>query len=159
VVLFMVDASDTDLSWRTTLHELHGKAREIWLVINKIDLAPGIIGKIIDESNLCKRTIYLSVKNREGYQALADALVERVKTCTVNSGESNSIVTNERQRNCLSHAANFLHSALNSVSTKQPLEILSVDIRSALTALEELVGKTYTEDILGRIFSKFCIGK
>ena len=40
-----------------------------------------------------------------------------------------------------------------------PLTILVADLKEALAALDEIVGKTYTEDILGRIFSKFCIGK
>ena len=39
------------------------------------------------------------------------------------------------------------------------LPILVADIREALSSLDEIVGKTYTEDILGRIFSKFCVGK
>jgi tRNA modification GTPase len=40
-----------------------------------------------------------------------------------------------------------------------PTELVASELRIALNAMEELVGKTYTEDILGRIFSKFCIGK
>jgi tRNA modification GTPase len=48
----------------------------------------------------------------------------------------------------------------DAVASKTPaLPILVADIREALNALDEIVGKTYTEDILGRIFSKFCIGK
>jgi tRNA modification GTPase len=45
------------------------------------------------------------------------------------------------------------------VNQNGALELISADIREALKFLDEIVGKTYTEDILGRIFSKFCIGK
>ncbi|MCB0360904.1 MAG: hypothetical protein KDD44_14750, partial [Bdellovibrionales bacterium] len=41
----------------------------------------------------------------------------------------------------------------------QPSEIVSLEIRAALHAIEDIVGVTESEDILGRIFSKFCIGK
>jgi tRNA modification GTPase len=41
----------------------------------------------------------------------------------------------------------------------QPPELLAVELRLALDALGQLVGAVYTEDLLGRVFSQFCIGK
>jgi tRNA modification GTPase len=73
--------------------------------------------------------------------------------------ELGETVTNERQRDCLVRARDALERGIDSFKAKAPAEIVSADLRETLQALDEIVGRTYTEDILGRIFSKFCIGK
>jgi tRNA modification GTPase len=60
----------------------------------------------------------------------------------------------------LQRAEYALGTCIDAIQSRNvPLSILSTDIRDALAALDEIVGKTFNEDILGRIFSKFCIGK
>jgi tRNA modification GTPase len=58
----------------------------------------------------------------------------------------------------LVQAEEHISDALKGVA-REGEEITAHHVRLALTALEELVGRTYTEDLLGRIFSQFCIGK
>ena len=87
-------------------------------------------------------------------------MVEDVAKRIPERGETGEVVTNERHRECLMRASAALEQCVDGVhSGGIPLSILASDIKEALTALDEIVGKTYTEDILGRIFSKFCIGK
>ena len=75
-------------------------------------------------------------------------------------GETGEVVTNERHRECLMRASSALERCIDGVQSGGiPISILASDIKEALNALDEIVGKTFTEDILGRIFSKFCIGK
>jgi len=159
LVLLIVDASDNEESFNEILKELKGKASKVWMVINKIDLAPGSIGKVYCDSKTCAQNFYLSAKTQDGFLSLTEALVEEVKSRLVDNSEANAIVTNERQRNCLSKSAECLERSHKALTTNQPLEIVSLELRAALAALEEIVGRTYTEDLLGRIFSKFCIGK
>ena len=85
------------------------------------------------------------------------ALTDEVASQAGGNVETNMVVTNERHKNCLIKSRNALKTV---ISTSQlPPEIIAEEVRTALRALEELVGKTTTEDILGRVFSKFCIGK
>ena len=56
-------------------------------------------------------------------------------------------------------AEKALLTSISTIEQSMPLEIVAADLRTALSALDELIGKTSPEDILGRIFSKFCIGK
>lgn len=56
---------------------------------------------------------------------------------------------------CLEH----LRRAHSSVLFKEPVEILALELRGALDQLGEMVGAVYTDDLLDRIFSRFCIGK
>ena len=159
LILFVVDASDTGGEWRTVLEYLRGQAKKIWMVTNKIDLNPEAFSTFFCDSTICAQNFYISAKTKDGADALMAALIEEIKQGVGGSDEANNIVTNERQRGCLIRANESLIQCQKVISEKLPLEIVSADLRRALNALEEIIGKTHTEDILGRIFSKFCIGK
>lgn len=159
LVLFVVDASETGEDWKRTLESLRGKAKKIWMITNKIDVNPNAFGTFFCDSMLCAQNFYLSVKTGAGFEALTDALVEEIKSSSADRSQANQVVTNERHRACLMAAHEALGRAIDAGRRAFPLEIVSAELRIALNSLQEIVGKTYTEDILGRIFSKFCIGK
>lgn len=159
LVLLVTEAVDAAAAWKELLYEIHPSAAKIWLIVNKTDLNPGAIGSIICDSKYCARNFYLSAKTAQGVDALREALVDEVTSSISQHSDAAHIVTNERQRTCLARAHQAVDRCFTILSEEAPLEILSVEIRAALSSLEELVGKTWTEDILGRIFSKFCIGK
>jgi tRNA modification GTPase len=160
LVLFVVDASDTSGAWRETLHTLHERNARIWMVVNKIDLNPQALSEFFCDSSICQQNFYISAKTGAGIGALIEALVEDIAKHAPDKGELGEVITNERHRECLRRAENSLRSFISGAHIKAtPLTILATDVREALTALDEIVGKTYTEDILGRIFSKFCVGK
>ena len=56
---------------------------------------------------------------------------------------------------CLAH----LRQAHSTVLFQEPPELLALELRGALDQLGEMVGAVYTDDLLDRIFSRFCIGK
>lgn len=158
LVLCVVDASDASSDWQQVTGELKGKAKRIWMITNKIDLNPKAIGTYFCDSTVCAQNFYISAKTRDGLDALVQALIDEVASSLPQINEASHVVTNERQKSCLERASAALNRALEAFD-HLPAELLSVEVRLALSALEEIVGKTYTEDILGRIFSKFCIGK
>ncbi|RMG41051.1 MAG: tRNA uridine-5-carboxymethylaminomethyl(34) synthesis GTPase MnmE [Candidatus Dadabacteria bacterium] len=159
LVLFVVDAGDKDTLYSEILEDLRNKAKNLWMVVNKIDAYPDAVGNIICDSNVCSRTIYVSAKTVEGLSALREALVETIESGMPDNLEGGAVVTNERHRLALRRARRSLELARDAFKDSLPLELVSSELRIALTALEELIGITTTEDILGRIFSKFCIGK
>jgi tRNA modification GTPase len=157
LILFITDASDASDEWKEVLEELRGRGKPVWMVTNKIDLNPQAVGALFCDSTVCQQNIYLSAKTKNGFANLVTELIEAVKNTGHASADSSLVITNERQRNCLYQAQQALHRVVEDASL--PLEIISENVRVALGSLAELVGKTTTEDILGRIFSKFCIGK
>jgi tRNA modification GTPase len=159
LVLLVVDANDAASGWKVVLNQIKNQAKKIWLVVNKIDLNPEAIGKILCESKVCAQNFYLSAKTKSGLEAMSAALVEEVRQSVSVDAAGMQIVTNERQRACLTKAKLALQTALLAMAQSLPAEIISAEVRGALQALDEIIGKTYSEDILGRIFSKFCIGK
>ena len=79
-----------------------------------------------------------------------------IRNTRTDYSEANIVITNTRHFECLNRAYDTIINASSGLQEQMPLEIVSAEIRVALVALEEIVGKTYTEDILGKIFSKFC---
>ncbi|MBX7136479.1 MAG: tRNA uridine-5-carboxymethylaminomethyl(34) synthesis GTPase MnmE [Oligoflexia bacterium] len=160
LLLLVVDASAPNRSWQNTLRLIKPQARKIWLVVNKVDLNPNAVGEFFCDSGTCAQNFYISAKTGDGLEALQDALVEELRSAIPDQAESSGVTTNERHISCLTRARDALTRAISAIRAgKIPAEIIGAELRDSLKALEELVGKTYTEDILGRIFSRFCIGK
>jgi len=160
IVLFVVDATDKSAEWRETLDLLLAGSKKVWMVVNKIDLNPQALIDFAPHASLCQQNFFISAKTGDGIGVLIEALVEDVAKYLPDAGELGEVITNERHRDCLQRAEAALSSCVDGIQAKtSPLSILATDIKEALAALDEIVGKTYTEDILGRIFSKFCIGK
>lgn len=159
LVLVVVDASEKNSDWKSLVDEVRASNKRIWMVTNKIDLNKNALAEFFCDSNICAQNFYLSAKTGDGFESLAQALVDEVSKSAVDSAETGQIVTNERHKNALSRAYDHLGKAIEAADKAYPTEILALEIRTALSCLEEIVGKTCSEDILGRIFSKFCIGK
>lgn len=73
--------------------------------------------------------------------------------------EGANVVTNERHKYHLSKAFEAVASALVSVESDRSGDIVALDLRVAMKEIGAITGATATEDILDRIFSRFCIGK
>jgi tRNA modification GTPase len=159
LVMLIVDASSDDVEWKSVLDRIRPVARQIWLIVNKIDVHPDAIGTVYCDSRYCSRNFYISVTAGNGFEDLREALIEEVQSGLSNFAESSVIITEERHRLALDQARQGLKNCLNALKEEAPIEVVSAELRITLSALDEIVGKTYTEDILGRIFSKFCIGK
>ena len=69
------------------------------------------------------------------------------------------IVTNVRHHDALRRGRLALGHAIESFTQQMPPDLVAIDLHISLDNLGEIVGKTTTEDILGRIFSQFCVGK
>lgn len=160
LVLLVVDGTDISESWRATLDLLVAQNKTIWMIVNKIDLNPQALSQFAVRSSLCQQNFFISAKTGDGIGALIEALVEDVGKHIPEKNEAGEVVTNERHRDCLERAERSLVACIDGLQARGiPLAIVVADLKDALAALDEIVGKTYTEDILGRIFSKFCIGK
>ncbi len=159
LVFLVVDAQSNQSDVRRAIEAAHTKSKRIWLVVNKIDLPTPSTKELPSEAKSCARVFSISVKSNAGVTQLRTALIEELKGSLPTQAESSFIVSSQRQVRCLTRAKDSLVRACEGIQQRLSPELPSAEIRHALSALEELIGKTYTEDILSRIFSKFCIGK
>ncbi len=122
------------------------------LVLNKTDLGehPGWSGVT---------AVRLSCTNEEGFDELSDAIRDSLHFSEADWGE-HAVAINARHQASLQLARTALLAALELLDdlSNDP-ELAAIDLREALDALGEIPGKVDTEDLLGVIFSSFCIGK
>jgi tRNA modification GTPase len=126
----------------------------LFVVINKNDLPQ----KIKDSSVNGVAGISVSAKTGEGLEELRDAVRAFLFSRRPTTADD-LILTNERQHEAISSAAEALSTAEEALCAGVPHEMVLLDLYRSLAALGELTGEVMTEDILGRIFSTFCIGK
>ena len=69
------------------------------------------------------------------------------------------IITNERHKDLLKKAVEYLNDAKKEISLGQPIDIVSIYVKKATKTLGEIIGANVTEDIISKIFEKFCLGK
>jgi tRNA modification GTPase len=158
LALLVVDINESPEEIKQTINLLSERCKKIWIVVNKIDTQSANFGASFCDDKRCQQTIYLSALSGEGIQGLISALIDEVSS-QLSVNESSQVITSERQKNCLIRACDALSQTLIAIDQKLPSELIASDLRTALSNLDEMIGKTHPEDILGRIFSKFCIGK
>ncbi len=125
------------------------------VVVNKADLADGVAS----DAALADRSTYnISAKTGLGVEMVKLALRAQLLPGGFETAESVT-VTNVRHRDALRRAGESLVHALESVRYGMAGELVSIDVRAAADALGEITGAITTDEILGRIFSEFCIGK
>lgn len=121
---------------------------------------PAKLIKCANKSDIVKKeikdVINISARTGEGIDELKQIL--KSKVCEINP-EDLDYVTNIRQQNCLERAKLALLQALEAANINQLQDLISIDVKSALLALDELSGEIITDDILNNIFDNFCIGK
>lgn len=146
LVLFVVDGS-TPLD--TEDEEIYRKVKKQkhLIVVNKADKKQAVS---IDSA------IVISSKKGENLKALTDAIYE--KTVKGEIYASNLVVTNARHVECLKRAQKSICHTLAEIDS-QTLDLISIDLNEAYTAIGEITGDTSNEKILDSIFSKFCLGK
>ena len=98
----------------------------------------------------------ISARSGEGLDDLQRLLVDSVAD---NMDEDSLIVSNVRHYEALLHACEALDRAQQGLQNGLPSDLVSEEVRQVLYHLGSITGEITTDDILGNIFSKFCIGK
>jgi tRNA modification GTPase len=94
----------------------------------------------------------------EGIEALKDAIKQLVWSGEVKA-EMLEVMINSRHQDALQRAREATLRTVAALRADQSLDLVALDLRIAVNAVGEIVGKTTTEDLLDMIFSQFCIGK
>jgi tRNA modification GTPase len=121
------------------------------LILNKVDLGLHPDWKGADG-------IRFSCKTDFGRQALENEIRHRVLGGEL-SLQNSHIAISARHQSCLGEAERAVAKASEGITQNQLPELIAVDLRTALDGVGDVVGKHDTEDLLGKIFSQFCIGK
>ena len=152
-VLLIIDEAEFDQQLKDELLDFVEDETPVTIIRNKIDLQ-GKKPAIINSGNNCE--ILLSIKTGEGIDLLYHHLKEVSATESVTEGV---FTARRRHIEALQEAENILNNSVNHLSPVIQLELLAEDCRQAQQALNRITGEFSNEDLLGKIFGSFCIGK
>jgi len=123
------------------------------VIFNKIDLI-NEPAKVLSHDR--GDQIFLSIKTGEGLDLLKDYLK---KSVGYNENQEAVFIARQRHVNALSEALTAIRTGLMQLQEHQAAEIVAEELRLAQNHLGEITGKISSDDLLGKIFSSFCIGK
>jgi tRNA modification GTPase len=154
IVLCMADSSvpnsiEEVLNWAKEIHSTHPD-KKIVIVANKQDIS-------VNSIEFSDKVIFISAKEGIGIAQLKEQLVALVVGDFSLSDET--IVSNIRHYDALIKTATSLQKAKDNLATGITADFVAMDIRQAMFDLGTITGDISTDDLLGNIFSKFCIGK
>lgn len=130
----------------------------VHVVLNKADLPPSPTWETWLSDIPAWPVVCVSCKEREGLDDLAQSMVEAVLHGRQRPSEG-PMLTKLRHWDALRRAQHSLRLAHDGLQQRRSGEFIALDLREALEWLGEIVGLNYTEDLLDKIFSEFCIGK
>ena len=122
-------------------------------LLNKSDIKSDISIENLDQF----KPIIISAKKKSNIESLRDEIIIYVNNLT--SQIDNSTISNSRHYDLLNKTYKEIHKVKKSISENISSDLLSIDIKQAIFFLGELTGEISNDEVLGNIFSKFCIGK
>ena len=159
IIIFLIDYSTLNhekLNYYVNyLTEIDNKFPNTKLItlLNKIDIKSETLVNDLDEFN----PISISAKNKLNIDNLKDEIISYVNNLT--SQIDNSTISNSRHYDLLNKTYEEIHKVKISISKNISSDLLAIDIKQAIYFLGELTGEISNDEVLGNIFSKFCIGK
>lgn len=164
VIIGMLDATTGYESMLSAANDIRSKVdlsiQQLILCINKVDTivdqGEALLGDLrLDLDNDDIMVICLSAKHGFGLNDLYNAL----KHSQPLTAPDTTLVTNIRHYEALLHASDSLKSVQQGLEIDIPTDLISQDLRQALHFLGSITGEITTDEVLGTIFSRFCIGK
>ena len=158
ILIYLFDVNDTNENEiLKDLEEFYNDDLKIILVKNKIDLK---CNSKINSKNFKKFNIdsilEISAINKQSVNTVRETLSKEF-----NSGSSKSdvIVTNLRHYNALSKSIESIEKVREAIENEVSGDLLSIDLRNVINNVGEITGEISNDEMLGNIFSNFCIGK
>ena len=150
-ILLIIDSTDPETETDSLLNTLPA-GLDITKVYNKIDLS-GMQAQIIESEHHSE--IYLSIKQQIGIELLSEHLKKSVGF----KGEADDVfIARRRHIEALSESQQYIACAKQQLKN-QSGELVAEDLRQAQNSLAEITGTFSSDDLLGKIFGSFCIGK
>ena len=159
IILYVFDATEDSFEVvNQAIAELkenpEAQSKCIILIGNKIDKVKKLPKGFADFVEL--ETIFVSAKRKENIHLIAESLLRFVRSGNLTGS---AVVSNTRHIEALQHAQSAIDSIRQGLQNVISPDLLTADIRNALYHLGQITGEVTTDEILGSIFSRFCIGK
>ena len=122
------------------------------IVVNKIDLKTKLNKKLLDSY------IEISVKENIGIDKIKDEIKRLFNIGEISTNDM-TYLSNARSIALLKKSLNNINDAINEINNNNPIDIVELSLKESWNNLGEVIGETYTEELLDELFSRFCLGK
>lgn len=122
------------------------------IVINKIDLENKLDKSILDNY------IEISAKENIGIEKIKDE-IKRLFNLGELEASDLTYMSNARSISLLGKSLNNINNAISEINNNSPIDIVEFHLKDAWNNLGEIIGETYTDELLDELFSRFCLGK
>ena len=154
LIIYLFDlATETLPSIHHTIQQLEASTVPYIKVGNKIDVAPPDLLQTLQQEDF----VLISAAQQQNLSLLKSRLLACVALDQLR--RTDAIVVNARHHASLSKSKEALEDVLQGIESNLTHELLAQDVRRALYHLGEITGEVTTEELLGNLFAKFCIGK
>lgn len=122
------------------------------IVINKIDLENKLDKSLLDNY------IEISAKENIGIEKIKDE-IKRLFNLGELEASDLTYMSNARSISLLGKSLNNINDAISEINNNSPIDIVEFHLKDAWNNLGEIIGETYTDELLDELFSRFCLGK
>jgi tRNA modification GTPase len=148
-ILLMIDSTNPEHDLEQQYARLFALQKPLLVLYNKADLAPS-------KNETAHNELALSAKTGQGIDELSASLK---KIVNFNDNAENQFIARRRHLDALLRAQAFLQQGEQQLNQHRAGELLAADLLETQNALAEITGEFTSDDLLGKIFSSFCIGK
>jgi len=154
LILVLFDGSnELTVEDQEIINLLHN--RNVIALITKKDLYQNIDLTLIKKFFINSKIVNISMKTNEGIDILKQAIVDNINKIS----NSLDFVRNAKELDLMRKIKKNLEDAKETLKLNTEIDLVAIDLHSALHLLDELTGESINEDLINEIFSKFCIGK
>ena len=155
ILIYLFDVNDTNLDEiNSDIESFKRKDLSVILVRNKVDLE--IVSKDLYKQLKNLNFLEISANDNNSVNILKNKLLDEVN---ILNPHTDTIVSNSRHYQALINAMTAIKDVSNGLESNISGDLLSIDIRKSIEHLAEITGEITNDDVLGNIFSNFCIGK
>lgn len=138
--------------------------KKLMLLWNKIDISSGKVPSTIeiflqDTSYLITDIYPISALNYQNIHSLQNEIYHKLQSSTITATQDLTVINSLRQQQHLKECRSALQHVLDGLAQDIPLDMISLDVSTALKALGNITGEVSNEEILDLMFSNFCVGK
>ena len=151
VIIYLLDATTNIRAQEKEIVKIKKLQNKLIVVVNKTDLNTNI-HKTLKEKNY----LFISAKNKDGIEGLKKTIIKNIDT---NLSSNETVISNSRHQEELSNTLKEIIAVIEGLNNGISGDLLAINIKQALYHLGLITGEVTSDDLLGNIFSKFCIGK
>jgi len=150
--------SEEDQKWLSTLD-----SNKVTLIGNKMDLISSVkldeTLKYIHSKAAARqlRVIFTSTVDKNSREELLKHVVSQL--VSERSSDNEVLLANSRHYECLKQASALIQQAVDSLIEGTGAEFVSLELKSALMRLQDMLGKRFDDQVMDRVFKEFCVGK